>query len=109
MARLIVHPDKKGQGLAKRIINALLIWSDSTVECAFALARTPHALSQKLMDGANFAAVGFLPLHYALGKRRESSVYYCHLYGNAKALRRRDAARLIPEVALLAQHALNAL
>src|SRR5207237_5506209 len=90
LARLVVHPDKKGKGLAKRIINALLIWSDSTVELAYATARTPHPLSQKLMDGANFAAVGFLPRYHAFGDRRESSIYYVRLYGNGKALRRQD-------------------
>ena len=107
LARLVVHPEKKGQGLAKRIINALLIWSDSTVELAYATARTAHSLSQKLMDSANFAAVGFLPGHHVFGDGRESSVYYCRLYGNGKALRREDAPRLIPEIRSLALHALT--
>jgi len=107
LARLVVHPDKRGQGLAKRIINALLIWSDSTVELAYATARTPHSLSQKLMDAANFAAVGFLPLRHAFGERRESSVYYCRIYGNGKALRREEPPRLIPAVVSLARHALS--
>jgi RimJ/RimL family protein N-acetyltransferase len=109
IGRLVVHPDRKGRGLGRRIVNALLDATDDTVEFAFGEARTVHPKSQALFEGSGFAAIGFLPQAYAFGEVRESFVLYGNLYGNARLLRRPDPPQVIPEVAALARHALAAL
>jgi len=109
LGRLVVHPQRKGRGLGRRIINALLDATDDTVEFAFGEARTVHPLSQGLFEKAGFAPIGFLPQTYTFGERRESFVIYARLYGNGPALRRTAAPpRVIPEVAPLARHVLAA-
>lgn len=109
IGRLVVHPERKGRGLGRRIVNALLDATDDTVDFAFGEARTVHPLSQALFEKADFAAVGFLPQAYTFGDARESFVLYARLYGNGQALRCEKPPEVIPEVAPLARHALSAL
>src|SRR5918911_2157155 len=72
IGRLVVHPERKGRGLGRRMVNALLDATDDTVEFAFGEARTVHPLSQALFEKADFVPVGFLPQAYAFGQARES-------------------------------------
>lgn len=109
IGRLVVHPERKGRGLGRRIVNALLDATDDTVEFAFGEARTVHPLSQALFEGSEFAAIGFLPQTYTFGDARESFVLYMNLYGNAHQLRRSTPPVVIPQVAPLARHVLGAL
>lgn len=109
IGRLVVHPQRKGRGLGRRIVDALLDATDDTVEFAFGEARTVHPKSQALFDGSGFGAIGFMPQAYTFGQIRESFVLYANLYGNARQLRRSDPPQVIPEVAPLARHALAAL
>ncbi|HEV3468682.1 MAG TPA: GNAT family N-acetyltransferase [Pyrinomonadaceae bacterium] len=109
IGRLVVHPERKGRGLGRRIVNALLDATDDTVDFAFGEARTVHPLSQALFEKADFAAVGFLPQAYTFGDARESFVLYARPYGNGQALRCEKPPEVIPEVAPLARHALSAL
>jgi GNAT superfamily N-acetyltransferase len=109
MGRFVVHPERKGRGLGRRLVAALLEATDDTVEFAFGEARTVHPLSQMLFDRADFTASGFLPQCYTFGDKRESFVLYTNLYGNGPALRREEPPQLIPEVAPLAQHVLGAM
>lgn len=109
IGRLVVHPERKGRGLGKRIIHALLDATDDTVEFAFGEARTAHPISQILFERGDFGAVGFIPQGYQIGDRRESFVIYANLYSNGRRLRRTDPPQLIPEVAPLARHALASL
>ena len=109
IGRLVVHPERKGRGLGKRIIHALLDATDDTVEFAFGEARTTHPISQILFERGEFGAVGFMPQGYQFGEWRESFVIYVNLYGNARRLRRKAPPRLIPEIAPLARHALASL
>src|SRR5688572_20922660 len=109
LGRVVVRPGRKGRGLGKRLVTALLDATDDTVEFAFGEARTVHALSQALFEKADFAPVGFLPQAYTFGEARESFVLYARLYGNGEALRSEKLPEVIPEVAPLAQHALSAM
>jgi RimJ/RimL family protein N-acetyltransferase len=109
IGRLVVHPERKGRGLGKRIVSALLDATDDTVEFAFGEARTVHPLSQALFERADFAAVGFLPQAYTFGDARESFVLYARLYGNGGMMRCERPPEVIPEVAPLARHTLAAL
>jgi GNAT superfamily N-acetyltransferase len=109
LGRLVVHPERKGQGLGKRLVAALLEATDDTVEFAFGEARTVHPLSQILFDRADFIASGFLPQSYSFGDKRESFVLYTNLFGNGRRLRREEPPQVIPEVAPLARHVLGAM
>lgn len=109
LGRLVVHPERKGRGLGKRLVAALLEATDDTVEFAFGEARTVHPLSQILFDRADFVASGFLPQSYAFGDHRESFVLYTNLFGNGRRLRREEPPQVIPEVAPLARHVLGAM
>jgi GNAT superfamily N-acetyltransferase len=109
LGRVVVHPHRKGRGLGKRLVNALLEATDDTVEFAFGEARTVHPLSQILFEKAGFVAVGFLPQAYVFGDKRESFVLYAQLYGNGRMLRSEKPPEVIPEVAPLARHTLSAL
>lgn len=109
IGRLVVHPERKGRGLGRRIVNALLDATDDTVEFAFGEARTVHPLSQALFEGSDYVPAGFLPQTYTFGDRRESFILYLNVYGNARQMRRAEPPTLIPEVAPLARHVLGAL
>jgi predicted GNAT family N-acyltransferase len=109
IGRVVVHPERKGRGLGKRLVDALLDATDDTVEFAFGEARTVHPLSQILFERAGFVAIGFLPQAYVFGDARESFTLYAQLYGNGKMLRSEKPPDVIPEVAPLARHALSAL
>jgi GNAT superfamily N-acetyltransferase len=109
LGRFVVHPERKGRGLGRRLVAAMLEATDDTVEFAFGEARTVHPLSQALFDRSGFTASGFLPQSYAFGDRRESFVLYTNLYGNGPALRREEPPQVIPEVAPLARHVLSAM
>lgn len=109
IGRVVVHPERKGRGLGKRIVSALLDATDETVEFAFGEARTVHPLSQILFEKAEFVPIGFLPQAYSFGDARESFVLYAQLYCNGKMLRSEKLPEVIPEVAVLARHTLSAL
>lgn len=106
IGRLVVHPERKGRGLGRRMVDALLDATDETVEFVFGEARTVHPLSQVLFEKSSFTPVGFLPQTYTFGDARESFVLYARLYGNGEMLRREQPPSVIPEVAPLAQHVL---
>lgn len=106
IGRVVVHPEKKGRSLGRRIINALIDATDDTVEFALGDARTAHVFSQALMDSSNFFAIGFLPLRSMVSDKRESLILYAKLYGNAKDLRSDATPQVIPEIAPLAHHVL---
>ena len=106
IGRLVVHPERKGRGLGRRMVDALLDATDDTVEFVFGEARTVHPLSQVLFEKSSFAPIGFLPQTYTFGDARESFVLYARLYGNGEMLRREQPPEVIPEVAPLAQHVL---
>ncbi|HEX8492149.1 MAG TPA: GNAT family N-acetyltransferase [Pyrinomonadaceae bacterium] len=109
IGRVVVHPERKGRGLGKRLVDALLDATDDTVEFAFGEARTVHPLSQILFERAGFVPAGFLPQAYSYGDARESFLLYAQLYGCGKMLRCQKPPEVIPEVVPLARHTLSAL
>jgi len=109
IGRLVVHPDYKGQGLGRRIVEAIIEAADDTVEFAFGEARTVHPISQILLEESGFSPIGYVPLTYSFGERRESFVLYGNLYGNARQLRCSDKPRIIPEIEDLALFSLSSM
>lgn len=107
IGRLVVHPDYKGKGLGRRIVEAIIDAADDTVEFAFGEARTVHPISQILLESAGFSPIGYIPLTYISGDKRESYVLYGNLYGNARYLRTNEKPRLIPEIEELAVFSLK--
>jgi N-acetylglutamate synthase-like GNAT family acetyltransferase len=107
LARLVVHPERTGRGLGRRLIKALFDAADYSVEFAVGYTRTAHSFSQAMFDKASFTAIGFLPQY--CNQRRESAVLYAQLHGNGRTLRAEKSPRLIPEVAPLAAHVLSAM
>jgi N-acetylglutamate synthase-like GNAT family acetyltransferase len=109
LARLVVHPERTGRGLGRRLINALFDAADYSVEFAVGQTRTANSFSQDMFERANFVGIGFLPQYYALIRRRESIVLYANLHDNGRSLRRENPPQIIPEIAPLARHVLSAM
>ena len=109
LARLVVHPERTGRGLGRRLINALFDAADYSVECAVGFTRTAHSFSQLMFDRAAFTPIGFLPNYYISIQQRESAVLYAKLQSNARTLRTEDLPQIIPEIASLARHVLSAM
>jgi RimJ/RimL family protein N-acetyltransferase len=109
IARLLVHPEQRGRGLAKRLVNALVEASNKTVLFVYGDARTAHPISQELLGRAGLKVIGFMPEIYTSGETTESMAVYANLYGEGRELRRTATPQVIPEVVPLAQHSLSAL
>lgn len=107
LARLVVHPERTGRGLGRRLIKSLFDAADYSVELAIGQTRTANSFSQEMFGQEDFVANGFLPQYYVALKRRESTVLYAKLHGNARSLRRDEPPQIIPEIAPLARHALS--
>ncbi|MDQ3818040.1 MAG: GNAT family N-acetyltransferase [Acidobacteriota bacterium] len=109
LARLVVHPNYTSHGAGHRIIRALFETAEDNVEFAIGETRTAHPHSQRMVEEAGFAAIGFIPHYHMVLGRGESQVIYAKLYGNGQMLRSNAPPQLIPEVVPLARHALNAM
>ena len=109
IGRLLVHPEERGKGLAKRMVNALVEASNNTVLFAYGDARTAHPISQNLPERADFKVIGFMPEIYTSGNITENIAVYARLYAEGRELRRASIPRVIPEIVPLAQHSLLAL
>lgn len=104
LARLVVHPDYAGHGLGGRIVKALIEAAENSLEFVESHARTAHLRTQRLLEKAEFPAIGFLPQYVG----QENLALYMKLLADAQTLRSPSLPILIPEVEPLARHVLAA-
>jgi len=104
--RLAVHPDARGLGLGSLLLEHRVAHAEAGIEFGFAECRTAHPGAQKIATRTGFQVVGFEPLAYEVFGRRESVVFVCRHFGNARRLRRNNPC-VIPAVYDLASLALR--
>ena len=103
--RLVVHPDYRGQGIGKRLMQARIEHVESRLHLGIVENRTSHTFSQQISRRFGFVPVGFNPMKL-LTDRRESIAQYVRYFGDALSLRRNNP-RIIPEANCLAGYALK--
>jgi len=99
--RLVVHPDARGHGVGRRLMEARIQYIENRVHVGIAQNRCVHPFSQMVSRSHGLAPLGFLPMKYAF-QHRESVVIWGRHFGPALTLRR-NHPRIIPEAAALAR------
>jgi predicted N-acetyltransferase YhbS len=103
--RLVVDPDYRTVGVGSALMQARLEFAEQRLHFGLAECRTAHAQAQRISHKFGLAPIGFLPQKVLLDGR-ESLVLTAKLFGPARDLRRNNP-RVIPEVFLLGQLALE--
>ena len=103
--RLVVHPDFRGQGIGRQLMEGRIQRVKSRLHVGIAENRAAHTFSQRISNRFGFAPVGFLPMKLLL-ERRESVALYVKYFADALSLRRNNP-RIIPEASRLAGFALE--
>ena len=103
--RLGVHPDLRGQGIGKLLMEGRLERVQERLQMAIVDCRVVHPLAQKIAASYGFAPVGFLPMKLLLAER-ESLLLMVQYFGNALKLRCNNP-RIVPEVYHLAEIAMQ--
>lgn len=95
--RLAVDPQCRSRGTGTELVRAQVDRATGRIEWGFAECRTVHPGAQKICEREGFRTVGFEPLAYRFGSRRESPVLMTRFFGHAAALRKNNP-RVIPSV-----------
>ncbi len=88
--RLAVHPECRSRGMGSDLVRAQVAQAQGYIEWGFAECRTVHPGAQKIFERLGFRSIGFEPLAYKLGPRRESMALMAQLFGSAARLRRNN-------------------
>ncbi len=88
--RLVVHPECRSRGVGTALVRGQVDRAGGRVEWGFAECRTVHPGAQKICEREGFRTVGFEPLAYRFGSRRESPVFMARFFGDAPKLRRNN-------------------
>lgn len=102
--RLAVHPEARGRGVGKRIMEQRVALARPRLHVAIVENRTSHTYSQRISTAFGFAPVGFLPLKHTFAARESIALYVQH-FGSALRLRN-NHPRIVPEAHALAHLAL---
>ena len=104
--RLAVHPDFRNLGVGTELMRARIEFANRRLHFGLAECRTAHTGAQTISHQFGFMPIGFLPLKAKLSVR-ESLVLTGRLFGNQPGELRRNNPRVIPEIFLLGQLALE--
>ena len=104
--RLAVHPDYRRRGIGTELLNRRIETVRKRVHVGVIEGRVTHPFTQAIAQKQGFAPVGFLPLKFVFGERRESMGFLVRLFGRALELRRNNP-RIVPEIYPLACTALE--
>lgn len=99
--RLAVHPDFRRRGIGTLLLEHRLQAVSDRLHVGIIEARITHPFTQAIALRHSFAPVGFLPLKYVFGTRRENMGLLVRLFGRALELRRNNP-RIVPEAYQLA-------
>jgi len=103
--RLAVDPDIRGYGIGSALMEARLAFASKRLHFGLAECRTAHPFAQRISEKHGLRPIGFLPQKVLL-QERESLVLMGKTFGQAARLRRNNP-RVIPEIFLLGQLALQ--
>ncbi len=104
--RLAVLPDARQRGIGSMLMRERLDRVRQRLHVAVMEARITHPFTQQIALKHGFAPVGFVPLKWPFGTRRESFAVMVQYFRKALAIRR-NHPRIIPEAYRLAGGAMR--
>lgn len=99
--RLAVHPDWRNRRIGTQLLEARVESVRNRLHIGLMEVRITHPFTQAIAQKHGFAPVGFLPLKFLFGTRRESMALLVRYFGRALDLRRNNP-RIVSEVYQLA-------
>jgi len=105
LGRLAVHPDARGEGVGKAIMQHRLELIQGRLHTAIVDNRTVHSYSQRISRSFGLAPVGFLPLKHRFHTRESIATFARHFEPALKL--RSNHPRVVPLVASVAQLAMS--
>jgi GNAT superfamily N-acetyltransferase len=109
VARFVVDPKNKVPGLEQRMLRAIFAVAEDSAEFVVGDTLTDRPHVQEEVERAGLIPIGYLHHYWDIGAHRGSLVRYGKPQTSGLALRSNRMPVLIPEVAELAKHVLNAM